>query len=282
MSYLYRTGDGRNDIGYTTTISSSIKYLCRTSTGINDISFIIIPGGSTYSILQRTGTGRNNIAWANLNVPIPKGSQTFTSSGIFTVPAGVTLIQVFCVGGGGGGNMQSGGTGGGGGGYTTTSTMAVTPGQTISVVIGAGGRNVVPGRLSSTPAQPGGTTSFGSISAAGGKEGGDISVMRGGNGGSGGGNGGISGEAGGRDGGNGGTNNSDRTPGYGQGRTTRAFGESSGTLYSNGGYGAINGSGRASNQSANTGNGGNGVGTRYDSYPGGTGGSGIVIVRWGY
>ena len=50
----------------------------------------------------------------------PQGQQTFTSSGTFTVPAGVTSIDVFCVGGGGGGtggnaSSQSNFHGGGGG-----------------------------------------------------------------------------------------------------------------------------------------------------------------------
>ena len=85
MSYLYRTGNGRNNIAFTTTANSSTKYLRRTSTGRNNIVWTTIPQGSTYNILNRTGTGRNNIAWGNLNIPKPVGepvSSTNITSGI--------------------------------------------------------------------------------------------------------------------------------------------------------------------------------------------------------
>jgi len=42
-------------------------------------------------------------------------TQVFTSSGSFTVPAGVTIIKVECWGGGGGGGRSGGGGGYGGG-----------------------------------------------------------------------------------------------------------------------------------------------------------------------
>ena len=76
------------------------------------------------------------------------GQQTYTSSGVFTVPSYVRTVQVFLVGGGGGGQKwpnngaSSGsehGSGGGGGGYTRTYSVSVTPGQQISVIVGAGG-----------------------------------------------------------------------------------------------------------------------------------------------
>ena len=68
MSYLYRTGNSRNNIAFTNTANSSTKYLRRTSTGRNNIAWTTIPNGSTYNILQRNGTGRNNILWANLKI----------------------------------------------------------------------------------------------------------------------------------------------------------------------------------------------------------------------
>ena len=68
MSYLYRSGNGRNNIAYTTTANSSTKYLRRTSSGRNNITWTTIPQGSTYNILQRNGTGRTNILWANLRI----------------------------------------------------------------------------------------------------------------------------------------------------------------------------------------------------------------------
>ena len=68
MSYLYRTGNGRNNIAFTNTANSSTKYLRRTSTSRNSIIWTTIPNGSTYNILQRNGTGRNNILWSNLKI----------------------------------------------------------------------------------------------------------------------------------------------------------------------------------------------------------------------
>ncbi|WP_186371139.1 hypothetical protein [Yersinia alsatica] len=59
----------------------------------------------------------------------------------FTVPAGVTRIRVRVIGGGGGAggsaSAKSGG-GGGGGGYAE-SWITVTPGQVLSITVGAGG-----------------------------------------------------------------------------------------------------------------------------------------------
>src|SRR5690554_6195879 len=68
--------------------------------------------------------------------------ETFTSSGTWTVPAGVTEITVEAWGAGGGGggsnSNNSGGSGGGGGGHTTN-TFSVTPGQSVAYTVGAGG-----------------------------------------------------------------------------------------------------------------------------------------------
>lgn len=74
--------------------------------------------------------------------------QYFTTSGNWTVPAGVTKATVTCVGGG----AQNGS----GGGYIKR-TVSVTPGASISVTVGAGG-------VSS--ATVGGTSQFGSLLAA--------------------------------------------------------------------------------------------------------------------
>ena len=64
---------------------------------------------------------------------------TFT----FTVPPAITSISAVCIGGGGGGagaDTRSGqGMGGGGGGALCYGTIAVTPGEILSVTVGAGG-----------------------------------------------------------------------------------------------------------------------------------------------
>ncbi|MFA6077604.1 MAG: hypothetical protein WC724_01145 [Candidatus Paceibacterota bacterium] len=69
------------------------------------------------------------------------GSQTFTSSGTFFVPSGVTALTVYVAGGGGagaGGTNEGAGAGGGGGGYSS-GTIAVSPGGAYGVTVGAGG-----------------------------------------------------------------------------------------------------------------------------------------------
>src|SRR5690606_15639663 len=71
----------------------------------------------------------------------------FTSNGTFVVPEGVTTGWVEgCAGGGGGGgsagyvaNNQHNGGGGGAGQSVIAASYSVTPGDSLSVVIGAGG-----------------------------------------------------------------------------------------------------------------------------------------------
>ena len=220
-----------------------------------------------------------------------QGAQTFTSSGTFTVPANVTTIDIFCGGGGASGMHKYGAGGGGGAGYTATKkNHAVTPGQQLAVVIGAGGG------LTAGIANPGSATTFGgSVLTA---NGGSIpSGSIGGKGGSGGGggNGSSNGGAGGSDGSNGTT--TAYAGGVGQGSTTRAFAEAGNTLYAGGGGGGGNppGTGGAggggngadgySGENASPGTvntGGGGGSTRYATSNAGAGGSGICIVRWGY
>ena len=65
--------------------------------------------------------------------------QSFTSSGTFAVPSGVTLInQVLVVAGGGGSGANHAG-GGGAGGLVYMPEYPVTPGGTITVTVGCGG-----------------------------------------------------------------------------------------------------------------------------------------------
>lgn len=67
-------------------------------------------------------------------------SYTTPGSYSFTVPAGVTSIQVRMSGGGGGGGGATGGTGGtGGSGELIEETLTVTPGESLAIVVGAGG-----------------------------------------------------------------------------------------------------------------------------------------------
>jgi len=77
--------------------------------------------------------------------PDPTPQHVYTATGAdqsFVVPAGVTsvVVKLWGAGGGGGGDSFDGGrlSVGGGGGFAT-GTVAVTPGETLTVVVGAGG-----------------------------------------------------------------------------------------------------------------------------------------------
>ena len=103
----------------------------------------------------------------------------FTTSGTttWTVPAGVTSLRVLVVGGGGGGGgcdsknqggSVSRGVGGSGGAVIENNSYTVTPGQTISITIGAGGN----GGPHAASGFRGGDSIFGTITASGGVGGG--------------------------------------------------------------------------------------------------------------
>lgn len=82
-------------------------------------------------------------------------SLTFTSSGSWTVPTGVTGITAACWGGGGGGRGGGAMTGGGGGGGAySRGFMATTPGNTVMITIGAGGNATFAGGDTTCMAMP--------------------------------------------------------------------------------------------------------------------------------
>lgn len=291
---------------YPTSITDGTRYY--KGAGSNTVA----SGTSTATVSSFTSgtmySTQNNTEWVHATsytatAATTKGQQVITTSGTFTVPVGVRSIDVFLVGGGAAGGSATG-YGGGGGWTQTWKGVAVTPGQQLSVSIGAGGINF----------GKGGDTIFGSLKAAGGNSwnwgggspgkdyaGSNDSRGNGGDGGS----DGATGES---------WVTSD--PNNGQGHSTRSFGETSGTLYAGGGGGSsgfrhdrwsVGGAGGAggggrgntgspyssqgdhTSGSPNTGGGGGGAGwyeynddgdTR--TQPSSSGGSGICIVRWGY
>lgn len=98
----------------------------------------------------------------------PRGMAKFTTSGNFTVPAGVYFIRrrVWGAGGAGGGAKGTGAGAGGGGGAFAEDVLAVTPGQVLPVTIGAGGVGAAGANGTS-----GGTTSMSGITCPGGSYG---------------------------------------------------------------------------------------------------------------
>jgi hypothetical protein len=110
------------------------------------------------------------------------GQQLFTSSGTWVAPAGVTSVSVVCVGGGGQGGRISNGSssnvqgasGGGGGGLGWKNNISVTPGQSYTVTVGAGGfqTQYVDGGISISTGAEGGTSFFINTSTVSGNGGG--------------------------------------------------------------------------------------------------------------
>ena len=249
---------------------------------------------------------------------ITSGTLTFNDLG-----NGSSGVDIFLVGGGGGGgstrtqtirgsfgkHSNSWGTyngayinrndgGGGGGGYTKTMTnISMAASTSYNIVIGAGG---AAGSGDNASGSAGGTTQISNITDASVSGGSGGTYEAGGNGGSGGGASAyhkqwtvipctankraclsVSDEytnatAGASDGGS--------SSGTGQGRTTREFGSSTGTLYAGGGGGGAQNNTSGSNAAGGSGGGGAGhiagaANTGGGGGGGSAGGSGIVIIR---
>jgi hypothetical protein len=128
--------------GFTVTSSSG-----RTGTGssspitVNEID----AGTYTYRVIATNANGSSAQSSASNSVTSSFAyslSQTFNSSGTFTVPSDKTQIAVFLMGGGNSGQAGIGGRGGGGGssgGAIGFKDYAVTSGQNYAVVVASAG-----------------------------------------------------------------------------------------------------------------------------------------------
>ena len=123
---------------------------------------------SSFTISATDGVNTASRAYSiTVNAPVV---QSFTATGAFSfsVPVGVTAVQVLAVAGGGGAAWIGGGAGGGGVVYHTS--FPVTPGGTVPGSVGAGGP-ASPGS-NHTNQSPwdgrGGDSTFGSLTAKGG------------------------------------------------------------------------------------------------------------------
>ena len=212
---------------------------------------------------------------------------SFTTIGTCTwaVPTGITSVQTLVVGGGGGGGSDNGG-GGGAGGLIYDTSVTVTPGASMAVVVGNGGLGATG---ASTQASNGGNSAFGSLIALGGGGGGSIDNTAGRDGGSAGGRAANRNGAGEgaitttspNQGNNGGAKNSGGFGGGGGGGASSAGSNGGNNIGGNGGagraisitgtsvtYAGGGGGGGDSNTAGTGGAGGGGNGsTRGDTYP---------------
>jgi hypothetical protein len=121
-----------------------------------------------------------------INAPV---SQSFTSSGTFAVPSGLTALDVLVVAGGGGGAMGAtgspggGGGGGGAGGLIFMPSYPVTPGGTIAVTVGSGGTNNTSAGASASSPHKGQDSVFAGSPSPGIGQGGILTAKGGGGGG---------------------------------------------------------------------------------------------------
>jgi hypothetical protein len=224
--------------------------------------------------------------------------QTFTATGntTWTAPADVTSVEYLVVGGAGGGGQaaDNAGAGGGGAGMVLTGNIAVAPGTTYTVTVGDGGAGGNSGsNVGAQNGSTGGSSVFATITALGGGGGfasranqgvvgaaqiTNTTAATGGGGGPGGGGGLGGGGAGGA-----GSPRSVTIGGAGGAGTSSTITGSSVT------YGAGASGGNSGSQNggtagtSNTGNGGGGGGALSANYrAGGKGGSGIVVLKYGY
>jgi hypothetical protein len=204
------------------------------------------------------------------------GQEAFTSSGTFnwTCPDNVYDVCVVCVGGGGGSTQDEQGAGGGAG-LGWANGIAVTPGESYSVVVGAKGTPSSPGNYAGN----GGTSYFIDTNTVYGGGGGGTgrdrngSASRPGYGGQGGGYGGSGGtEQGGGFGGDGGDGNRSSLSDTGQSCGAGGAGGYTG----NGGRGGDYNSDNATNGSGGGGGGGRTNIGNNEIYGGGGGGVGIL------
>jgi cysteine-rich repeat protein len=200
-----------------------------------------------------------------------------TAGTSFTVPLGVTSIQVkaWGAGGGGGGNDENGPAGNGGGGAYAVKTISVIPGQIITTMVGGGGSGGLPCSTSSgggtggiNGGANGGNAGPSGCSGGGGAGGGFSGVYNSSTplviAGGGGGGGGGSWNAGASAGGAGGTNGEGNGGGI-AGASGSTTGGKGGSYIPDGGGGGGGGGGY---------NGGNGGSGNPDNVVGGAGGGG--------
>ena len=240
------------DITYTLESGSLPAGLSLSSTS----SGAVISGNATAVVSDTTSTFTIRAADVNSNTSDRQFTITilapvynsFTASGTFSVPSGVTAVDVLVVAGGGAGGGDAGG-GGGAGGLIYRPGFTVTPGGTITVTVGAGGGNTSGNARGIT----GQDSVFGTLTA------------KGGGGGGGGAGGGLSGGSGGgaRSGqtSGGASANQSTQPGD---SGTYGFGNSGGNSNASPGGGGGGGAGGAGAQNGSGNNGGDGgVGKAY-------------------
>jgi hypothetical protein len=123
---------------------------------------------STFTISAATASDTSTRQFTiTINAPVIT-SYTSTGSGTFSVPSGLTAVDVLVVAGGGGGGDNQGA--GGAGGLIYRPAFPVTPGGSVSYTVGGGAAGATGN--SSVPQIRGQNSTFGTLTAIGGGSGG--------------------------------------------------------------------------------------------------------------
>ena len=146
---------------------------------------------TTYNFTLRAVDAASNTTSRAFAITINKQIQyqTFTASGTFAVPSGVTSLNEVLVVAGGGGGGRDGGGGGGAGGLVFMPEYPVTPGGTVTVTVGSGGQGGSSPSIGPAPTNTGNTgqdSVFGAPGDPGKHPSGDVLTAKGGGGGAGG------------------------------------------------------------------------------------------------
>ena len=125
--------------------------------------------------VQTSNLAANAVTYAKIDPALLEwNNQTFTSSGSFTVPAGVNRVYVEMSGGGGGGGggANSGGGfyaapggGGGAGALPNKGWLDVSPSQVLTIAVGAGGTAGTAGASGGSGGTNGGSGGTSSVSS---------------------------------------------------------------------------------------------------------------------
>jgi len=117
----------------------------KTGTGTTSpVQVTCLTNGTNYTFTVNAnnayGPSSFSAASSSVNPYAPKNSQTYASPGTYTwvAPAGVSSVSVVAVGAGGGGCAGVNAVGGGGGGLGYKNNYSVTPGNSYTIVVGAG------------------------------------------------------------------------------------------------------------------------------------------------
>src|SRR6056300_1001233 len=131
-------------------------------------SFNAVGSNTTSTFTVRAADANSNTADRQFSITVNAPTvETFTSSGTFSVPSGVTAVNVLVVAGGGGGGAHHG-AGGGAGGLIYRPGFPVTPSGTVTVTVGDGGTGGGPYPGTAGRGQTGQDTVFGTLTAKGG------------------------------------------------------------------------------------------------------------------